>query len=219
MRRRWSLMRSTQNSTFGLGAEREALLLQQWSESADARRREELATQLLTGRQRAIYIWCRKQESDPDLAQDLTQEILLRALTAMRKVETRIHCFGAWIFTLTRNHCANHRRTQSRRPSIDGQVEIHRLFSTAPGPDTLAEARQERELARSWMQTALSSTERVALWMRVVDERSLDHIAESLGLEDRDRVRVLLQRARRRLLRAAKDRMAPTDPPSKEMRA
>ncbi len=129
----------------------------------------------------------------------------------MRDPNLRIESFGPWIFTLTRNHCANVRRARKRRPETESPVDVNTIAETALGPHRQLELNEERALVRRWMNAHLSIVERTALWMRVVDELPLDQIAELLGLADRDRVRVVLQRARRRLLRAAsRDREAET---------
>ena len=142
----------------------------------------------------------------------------MRALMAMRSPRTKVQAFGPWLFTLTRNVCLNHHRARSRRPPEDSSVESATFASQVPNPEQQLLDRERRDLVRRWMEEDLPSLESTVLWMRVVDEVPLDRIASLMHLEDRDAVRVILQRARRHLLRSAENHLA-SDPGSREMEA
>ena len=125
---------------------------------------------------------CRDLASDNE-AEDLAQEVLVKAYFSLRKYEHRAK-FSTWLYRIKVNHCLNHLRAQRRRGADVA------LDEAVPGDEALcvpAEADQALDRAAdvSRVRAAvarLSETLRQPLVMRELDEMSYDEIATALGL-------------------------------------
>lgn len=111
--------------------------------------------------------------------------------------------FEGWLFGITTRVCANARRKRRDLLTDDGELE-------AVGPTLSALAalrRDERERVLLEALDGLEETEQRVVWLRLVEELGRDEIALEAGLADANAVRVVFQRACRRLERALSDRL------------
>ena len=141
---------------------------------------------------------CRYLTSGND-AEDLAQEVLVKAYFALRTYENRSR-FSTWLYRIKVNHCLNHRRAERRR---DGDVA---LDDAAPDAEALrvaadADFALDRAADVSRVRAAvagLPETLRQPLVMRELDEMSYDEIATALGLS-LSAVKMRILRARQHL--------------------
>ncbi len=123
-------------------------------------------------------------------AEDIASETFVRVWTSRDAI--RAASVKAYLFTIARNLHADGRRHEAR------QVELPEgLSDTAPGPDALAEARQELRAVLAALQD-LPEPDRAALLMRAQDGIPYEEIATALGLS-LPAVKVKVHRARLRL--------------------
>jgi RNA polymerase sigma-70 factor, ECF subfamily len=113
-------------------------------------------------------------------AEDVTQEVFVRAYQALRGYSPeRVAALRLrpWLFTITLNLCRNHARTRSRRPS---QVALGRMDKADP-EKTDADA-LERVTIDEWRERLahLSSRQRDAIVLRHVVGLSYEEIGEVL---------------------------------------
>ncbi len=175
--------------------------------ASSARDRRHAASRLLSRYRSQIYVWCRRYVRDPETAQEMTQDILLRAYKGLPRLapDTR---FDAWVFIVTRNTCFNH----LRRPKLlaDENLEPDALQGSEPGPDQRLEEQEDETALLRLMDKCLAHDERQALVLRCFERMPVETITQVLGLETASGARGLLQRARRKLKSALAERKEET---------
>lgn len=123
-------------------------------------------------------------------AEDIASETFVRVFTSRDTI--RAASVKAYLFTIARNLHADGRRREAR------QIELPEcLPDAAPGPEALAEARQELAAVLAALQR-LPELDRAALLMRAQDGIPYEEIATALGLS-LPAVKVKVHRARLRL--------------------
>ena len=164
--------------------------------AVEAARRDPAAFEPLYRRYVAhIYSLAFYETRDPHVAEDITEQVFLRALHALprfrEQAEGEGSSFKVWLYTIARHVIANERRTRRRRPAevIDAALEIR-----APDdPAATVVARLEAE--RAWQAVmALPDERRQALSLRIVHELSAREIGQVMGKSE-GAVRVLIHRA------------------------
>lgn len=127
---------------------------------------------------------------DPHWAEDLVAETFARALLSAGPI--RSETVRAYLFTIARNLYRQSWHRERRLTTLEDE-HVH----PAPGPDVLAERRDEMEhMLRALQQ--LSETDRAALLMHAEEELSYQAIADALGIS-LAAVKVKIHRARIRL--------------------
>jgi RNA polymerase sigma-70 factor (ECF subfamily) len=139
----------------------------------------------------AMFRYLSRIEGQADTANELTQEVFLRAWRAPAAVETEVER-RAWVFKVARNLALNHLRDARRRPQT---VEL--TEATQPATQELS-AMLRQALA------ALPDLDRDVFLMRETAGLSYDEIASACEVTI-DAVRARLHRARSHL-REALDR-------------
>jgi RNA polymerase sigma-70 factor, ECF subfamily len=120
----------------------------------------------------------------PDLADDLVQEVFLKAMTELARLRKDGH-FGGWIAAIARNRAADHYRQKREMQSSE---EIATGIAATEEPGTQAEARLVLAVIRS-----LPEAYRDTLSMRLVEGMTGPEIASRSGLTP-ESVRVNLHR-------------------------
>ena len=159
----------------------------------DARR--QWLSELYSANSAAVFKQCRRMLKDPEEAADATQEIFLRAATALSE-SVRGAEAGAWLNTVTRNYCIDLIRRRKRFGSA-----MTTLAATSDAPAESVESVDDRQLLLAVL-PRLSPRERRALWQSAVEDLPLAEIARSLGISYLAAAQ-LLHRARRRALAVA----------------
>lgn len=120
----------------------------------------------------------------PDLADDLLQEVFLKAMTQLSRLRKDDH-FGGWIAAIARNRAADHyRRTRELQSSEDVTANM----ATTEAASAQTEARMVLAAIRS-----LPDAYRDTLSMRLVEGMTGPEIASRTGLTS-ESVRVNLHR-------------------------
>ncbi len=152
--------------------------------------------QLVSQHQKRILADCRYLTRDENNAEDLAQEVFVKAFFGIRNVEGR-SSFRHWLQKIKVHHCLNHlkRRDGKDAFSIDEEsAETIPQLHVPPAVDEnlAAQARREQigEILRS-----LPDTLRIPLVMCDMDELSYDEIASSLGIR-LSAVKMRVKRAR-----------------------
>lgn len=125
---------------------------------------------------------CRRYVQNPDDAEDLAQEVLLKAARAWPGFAGR--CAGTtWLYRVARNHCASHHRALRRR---DALLRLHEAELPLPAPLPVPgdmESDPVEELARLWerLRERLGEDERLLAHLRFERGLQLDCIARVTG--------------------------------------
>jgi len=157
----------------------------------------EAATRLLARWQSRVYVWAYRFAGEREQALDLAQECLMKAYRALPGYQPRGR-FSAWMFTIVHNTCRDFARGRQRLRR-DDEVDPDTMPAGGRSPEQWLEDRDDQHRILALMRDALEPHERMALWMRVHDEMSVDEITRMLGLDGASGARGVLQSARRKL--------------------
>lgn len=140
-----------------------------------------------------VYRRCLRLLGDREAARDATQEIFVRLVREMGKLEARETALP-WIYRVATNHCLNALRDARRRGERppDGALEPVAAASADPA---------ERQLARQVLARFDAETQAIAVGV-LVDGMEREEVAGLLGISRRTVHRKLarfLERARARL--------------------
>jgi RNA polymerase sigma-70 factor, ECF subfamily len=146
----------------------------------------ELLREASSGRREALEELCRRNWRpvyrtfarfgfSPAEAEDLTQEVFLRAIRSLPRFEDRGVPFPAYLRQIARNLARDRWRACSRSPLPTGDIPDRAL--TDPGPEGLAidAARRESLLAALDL---LSADHRLVLRLRILEGRRTSEVAE-----------------------------------------
>lgn len=154
--------------------------------------------ELMTRHRGRVVSNCRYMVS-PGEAEDLAQEVMVKAYFALKRYERRAK-FSTWLYRIKVNHCLNHRRAARKHDhdvAIDDAAPDAEALRVAPVADTALERDADVSRVRSAV-AALNETLRVPLVMRELDEMSYDEIAAAIGIS-LSAVKMRILRARQEL--------------------
>jgi RNA polymerase sigma-70 factor (ECF subfamily) len=142
-----------------------------------------------------IYSLALYETRDPHAAEDVTEQVFVRALAALPRFREQgdgsASTFRVWLYTIARHIIANERRSRRRHPidPIDAALDVH-----APD-DPAAMALDRVEAERAWRAVReLPPERRQAIELRFVNELSAREIGQVMGKSEAA-VRVLIHRA------------------------
>jgi RNA polymerase sigma-70 factor, ECF subfamily len=158
----------------------EALLLRALqAPEGDLRAFEELALRY----QRRVVANCRCITRDPNNAEDLAQEVLVKAFFGLRGFERR-SSFAHWLQRIKINHCLNHLKKNKGHTFVDvadpGVDEFEELQVKITA-EQVAGAMGERQIISAVLDS-MPSTLRIPLVLCDMDELSYEEVAQSLGI-------------------------------------
>jgi RNA polymerase sigma-70 factor, ECF subfamily len=133
--------------------------------------------------QRRVVANCRYITRDPNNAEDLAQEVLVKAYFGFRRFEGR-STFSSWLQRIKINHCLNHLRKQAGRSYVgveEQEVEEFDQLQVRATAEHMAETISDRQLT-SLVLDAMSSTLRIPLVLCDMDELSYEEVAQTLGI-------------------------------------
>jgi RNA polymerase sigma-70 factor (ECF subfamily) len=160
----------------------------------------EAFTSLLLRHQRRIFNFMYRMVGERAAAEDLTQEVFLKAFEALprfRKAAT----FSTWVFRIAHNHCLNvlkeRRREVILAPRTDAPSSSNPFPTLADPSPTTERVLEQQELQAVVQQQLgeLTPEHRAILVLRDIQGLSYDEIAAALDLEE-GTVRSRLHRAR-----------------------
>jgi RNA polymerase sigma-70 factor, ECF subfamily len=125
----------------------------------------------------AVYRRCLRLLRDREAAQDATQEVFVRLVRNMSRLEGRGDALP-WIYRVTTNHCLNVLRDSGRHGEDDLSPEL-----AGAGPSA-ADALPDRRLAQELLGRFDPSTQAVVVGV-FVDGMEREEIAAALGISKR----------------------------------
>ena len=139
--------------------------------------------QLVRRHQRRVLANCRHMTNAHHDAEDLAQEVFVKAYFALESFEGRA-TFKTWLQRLKVNHCLNYLRRRQAVTQVSLDDDDTGAAEAAQEPPTITrELEQRDERARiTAVLDAMVDTLRVPLVLRDVDGLSYDDIAETLGI-------------------------------------
>ena len=127
-----------------------------------------------------LYNYLRFHLSSPDLAEDLTAEVFLRALKGFARFDPSIGGPRAWLFRIAQNALRDHQR-QAQRRQVVSLAGMRDLEYEAPSPEE--RLLWEEEVAELLAAMAhLSPTDRQVIGLCYGSEMSMAEAGEILGL-------------------------------------
>jgi RNA polymerase sigma-70 factor (ECF subfamily) len=151
-------------------------LLQQAREAPDGDLRA--FEKLVLRYQRRVVANCRYITRDPNNAEDLAQEVLVKAFFGLRGFEGR-STFGSWLKRIKINHCLNYLKKQAGRSYVgveERDVEEFDELKVHATAEQQAGAISDRQLI-SQVPDSMSNTLRIPLVLCDMDELSYEEIA------------------------------------------
>ena len=125
----------------------------------------------------AVYRRCLRILRDPEAARDATQEVFMKLVRDMSKLEDR-ETVLPWIYRVATNACLNHRRNATRRGDDVAVPDLELADSAQP------DALPVRALAQQLLSQFDESTQTVAVGV-LVDGMEHEEVAELLGISRR----------------------------------
>jgi RNA polymerase sigma-70 factor (ECF subfamily) len=149
---------------------------------------------LIQQNQRRIVADCRHITRDETVAEDLAQEVFVKAYFGMQNFEGR-SSFRHWLQVIKVHHCLNHlKRSRKNQVSLDDEEEgvaNSVEFSTA---DKTLERLSDRQRIHRILETMPASL-RLPLVLRDMDELSYEEVAANLKIS-LPAVKMRIKRAR-----------------------
>lgn len=159
--------------------------------------------------QRRIFLLCQRMLGEADEADSATQDVFFKAYRALQKQETPPDEPAKWLTRIAVNTCLDRLRSRRwqfwrKRPNGDDEEIILAMApSTAPDAEDRAFALEIGARLRSALER-LSDRQRAVFTLRHFEDRSLDEIADVLGL-DVGTVKAHMSRAVMKLREELKD--------------
>jgi RNA polymerase sigma-70 factor (ECF subfamily) len=138
--------------------------------------------QLVLRYQRRVVANCRYITRDPNNAEDLAQEVLVKAFFGLRGFEGR-SSFAGWLQRIKINHCLDHLRKQSARSFVgieEQHVQEFDQLKDLATADNLPKAISDQQLISAVLDS-LPNTLRIPLLLCDMDELSFEEVAVSLS--------------------------------------
>ena len=129
-----------------------------------------------------LYSYLRFHVPSPDLAEDLTAEVFLRALKSFERFNPAAGAPRAWLFRIAQNALRDHQR-QDRRRRLLPLSGMHDLQCQAPSPEERVLWEEEVAGLLAAMES-LSPNDRKIIGLCYGSELSIAEAGEILGLSD-----------------------------------
>ena len=139
--------------------------------------------QLIRRHQGKVVANCRHITRDSNNADDLAQEVMVKAFFGLRRFEGK-SSFRSWLQRIKINHCLNHLKKQEGRSHIHLEEseadEIEQMQIPAESHKRLEAASEREQIAR--ILDGMSETLRIPLVLCDMDELSYEEVAQTLGI-------------------------------------
>ncbi len=125
-----------------------------------------------------VYRYVRFKVGDPHIAEDLTSEVFVRVLEALKRGKVWHTTPDAWIFGIARNVVADHYRKKGRHVEVVLDERLAVPSEESPVQHVMA-AEQHEELAQAI--TLLTDEQRDVILLRFMEGLSIKAVAEVLN--------------------------------------
>lgn len=152
--------------------------------------------QLVRRYEQKILANCRYLTRSPNDAEDLAQEVFVKAFFGLRRFEGRSK-FSTWLQRIKINHCLNFNQKKRGKYMVDVEepgMEVEAGLYTAPKGEVAVERLDQRRKIATALD-AMSGTLRVPLLLRDLDGMSYQEIAGQLNI-GLSAVKMRIKRAR-----------------------
>ena len=145
---------------------------------------------LIQSHQKKVYNIALRMTKNPEDAQELAQDALVRAFTSIKKFRGD-SSFSTWLYRITINVCTDFLRKRNKAVLISMEQgaaandngQAMQIPEETPGPEELAEKAQLKELLRDAM-NSLSDEHRQVLILRDMMDLSYKEIADTLNVNE-----------------------------------
>ena len=145
---------------------------------------------LIQSHQKKVYNIALRMTKNPEDAQELVQDALVRAFTSIKKFRGD-SSFSTWLYRITINVCTDFLRKRNKAVLISMEQgaaandngQAMQIPEETPGPEELAEKAQLKELLRDAMDS-LSDEHRQVLILRDMMDLSYKEIADTLNVNE-----------------------------------
>jgi RNA polymerase sigma-70 factor (ECF subfamily) len=127
-----------------------------------------------------VYGYLRFHLPSPELAEDLTAEVFLRALKAFPRFDSGSGTPRAWLFRIAQNALRDHHRQAARRPMVSISA-LWDLECTAPSPEERLLWEEEVGALLGAM-TELSAADREIIGLCYGSDLSVTEASDVLGI-------------------------------------
>ena len=141
-----------------------------------------------------VYGVCLKYLSDPEIAKDAVMQVFEELIQKLKKHE--VDNFKSWLYTLAKNHCLMHLRSQKNKKTVDISPELMQSGEEWHLNGELQKEAEFKKLERC-LQT-LSAEQQQTVQLFYLQQKCYNEIVEQTGL-DWKKVRSLIQNGRRNL--------------------
>lgn len=140
-----------------------------------------------------IYRFIFVRVRTPELAEDLTQTVFLKAWQALPNLAEREHSFSSWLYTIARNTVIDHWKKKKDVPINDESPIWYTVADERPAPDALAMKSEDAKLALSLLDV-LTDEQRELITLRFIEDKTTEEIASAMNRRP-DAIRALQYRA------------------------
>lgn len=127
-------------------------------------------------------------------AEDIAQQTFIKAYTHLASFDPT-RSFVAWLLTIARRTALNHFRSAKHFETVDDNT-----VSAETAPDRQVEKRDQLDNLWAQARRVLSEREYEVLWLRYVEDMSLEETARVVGLTQ-THTKIVAFRARQRLIK------------------
>jgi len=136
-----------------------------------------------------IYRFTYSRLRDQDAAEEVTQEVFMKALRAMPRYRPSGHPFSAWLYQISANAIADHFRQRRTVSSLDAAIEV--VDPSRPVADRVVETEEAR---RVWAAIdGLPEQQRIAMTLKLGEDLKLAQIGVIMGKSE-GAVKLLIHR-------------------------
>jgi RNA polymerase sigma-70 factor (ECF subfamily) len=140
-----------------------------------------------------IYRYVSYQVRDKMTAEDIVEEVFVKAWKAIGTCKGKSQTFSAWLYRIAHNHVVNTLRRMNKRVSLESaEVEIETLIEVT-NPEQEVEAKLAKQELLEAM-ACLSQNQRQVIILKFIEGLNNSEIAQILGKRE-GAIRVLQMRA------------------------
>jgi RNA polymerase sigma factor (sigma-70 family) len=160
---------------------------------------DELFAELYARYHVRVNAWCRRFIRDPHRADDMTQEVFMRAFRYRNSFRGEART-STWLFTVTRNYCLTAIRKANGDPSTGAGLLDPRIKGSS-GLETHQRMERDESFAAIWrlVQTALTAKECRVMVLHYGHGLPLALITRQLGLTNPSGAKAYIVNAKRKL--------------------